>query len=154
MKDKNERLSKGEIWEKHLYYSLIPMVKMYLNRHVLERYIEFLEKFNDSPNTKEVLSKLAALHIQSLIINEQGNFSECIDNDEFETLKENCIQLNKQLRPEMVALTFTCPFSDQSFGALGKSTLQPYKEFMKGVTETPDCYGKPNEWKYLYRSKM
>lgn len=154
MKEKEERLSQGEIWEKHLYYSFIPMVKAYLQRYILLNYMEFLERFESSPRSKEILTKLALLHIQNEIIKDEGFFRDVISREQIEDLRENCIKLNKELRPEIVALTFTLPTHERSFGALGRSNMQPYKEFMKGVTETPGCFGKPKEWKYLYQSKL
>lgn len=154
MKPKNQRLSKEDIWEKHLFYSFIPMVKMYVQLHVLGKYMAFLDEFNDSPKSKEVLEKVALLHLHNTIITQEGFFRDVFDRDQIEELRESCLQLNKDLRPEIVALTFTLPFRDSGFGAIGKSSMQPYKEFMKGVKETPGCFGKPKEWKYLYQSKM
>lgn len=154
MKEKDERLSKGEIWEKHLFYTFIPMVKIYIQRYILTNYMEFIEKFRDSPRTKEVLVKLALLHLQNEIIKSQGTFRNIVDEDQIEILKESCIKLGKELRPEIVAITFAIPFKDKSFGAIGKSTLTPYEDFMKGVTETPNCHGKPKQWKYLYQGKL
>lgn len=154
MKDKEVRLSKGEIWEKHLYYTFIPMVKAYLQRYIMVTYINFLEKFNDSPNSKEVLEKVALLHFQTEIIKNEGMFRDSVEKEQIEELKEKVIQLSKDLRPEVIALTFTVPFKDSAFGAIGKSTMQPYAEFMKGVVETPNCFGKPKEWSYLYQSKI
>jgi len=154
MKEKEVRLSKGEIWEKHLYYSFIPMVKMYVQRYILSTFINFLEKFNDSPTSKEVLSKLAWLHFYTEIIKNEGIFRDSITKEQIDDLKEACISLNKELRPEIIALTFTVPFKDSAYGSIGKSTMQPYTEFMKGVVQTPNCFGKPKEYSYLYQSKL
>mmetsp|Transcript_4284 Transcript_4284/g.4943 ORF Transcript_4284/g.4943 Transcript_4284/m.4943 type:complete len:521 (+) Transcript_4284:498-2060(+) len=154
MKEKEMRLSKGEIWEKHLYYTFIPMVKAYLQRYILITYIKFLEKFNDSPKSKEVLGKLALLHFSTEIIKNEGMFRDTISKEQIEDLKERCIGLSQELRPEIVALTFTVPFKDNTYGSIGKSNMQPYAEFMKGVVNTPDCFGKPKKWSYLYQSKI
>lgn len=146
MKPKEERLKKMGIWEKHLFYTFIPMVKVYLQRFILFKYMEFLENFNDSPRTKEVLTSLALLHLQNDIIKQEGIFRDYVTREQIEDLRENCIQLSKDLRPEIVSLTFAIPFSDKAFGAIGKSSLNPYDEFMKGVTQTPNCFGKLKGW--------
>lgn len=154
MKDSAERLSKSEIWEKHLFYTFIPMVKAYLQRYLMATYIKFLEKFNDYQKTKEVLTKLSFLHFFNEIIKNEGMYRDIISKEQISGLRETCISLSKELRPEIVALTFALPYSDNNFGAIGKSNLQPYGEFMKAVVNTPECFGKPKEWKYLYPAKI
>ena len=154
MKNSKERLSQTEIWEKHLFYTFIPMVKVYFQRYLMLTYIKFLDKFNDSPTTKNILTKVSFLHFFNEIIKNEGIFRDVISEEQIEELRENCISLNKELRPEIVALTFAIPLIDEAFGAIGKSNLQPYGEFMKGVVNTPGCFGKPKEWKYLYPAKI
>lgn len=154
MKEKEERLSKNEIWEKHLYYTFIPMVKIYLLRYHLQIYLDFLKRFKDSPSSKEVLTKLALVSFWNEIIKMEGIFRDSLSRENIDEIKELCISLNKDLRSEVIALTFSVPFADQVFGAIGKSSLRPYTEFMKGVINTPGCFEKPEEWKYLYQSKI
>lgn len=154
MKEQEERLSKGEIWEKHLYYTFIPMVKAYTQRYIVQTYMEFLKKFDGHPQTKVVLTKVALCQIYSHILENEGQFRDLLTKEQIENVKEASIQVMKDLRPEMVGLTFAVPFRDSVYGAIGKSTMKPYEEFMKGVTNTPECFGKPKEWKYLYESKL
>jgi hypothetical protein len=154
MREKDERLSKGEIWEKHLYFSFIPMVKAYCQRYILSSYLVFLERFNDSPKSKEVLTKVGLLHIYNYIIKNEGQFRESISSEQIEELREGSIKLCKDLRPEIVALTMAIPLRDSAFGAIGKSHMQPYAEVMKGVTNTPGCFEKPKQWEYLYQAKL
>ena len=130
------------------------MVKVYLQRYLMATYMKFLNKFNDSSTTKEILTKVSFLHFFNEIIKNEGLYRDVISEEQIEDLKEICISLNKELRPEIVALTFAIPFIDNAFGAIGKSNLQTYGEFMKGVVNTPGCFGKPKEWKYLYPSKI
>lgn len=150
MKDEEERLSKNEIWEKHLNYTFIPMAKAYGEHYILLRFIEFLEKFNDSESCHKVLTKLALLNLHNKIIEEEGFYRDIISKDEIADLKESCIKLNKELRPEVVGLSMALPFNDQQFGSIAKSNLKTYENFMESVKNTPGCLGKPTEWKYLY----
>lgn len=154
MQEKDQRLSKGEIWEKHLYFNFIPMVKAYCQRYILSNYLSFLEKFNDSPKSKEVLTKLGLLHIYNYIIKNEGQFRDSISSEQIEELRELSIKLCKDLRPEIVALTIAFPFRDSAYGAIGKSHMQPYTEVMKGVVNTPGCFEKPKQWQYLYQGKL
>jgi len=154
MKEGDAKLSRKEIWEKHLFYTFIPMVKIYLSRYTMEAYLNFLKKFKDSPESKEVLTKLAVLNYLNEIIKFEGIFRESLTKENIDEIKEHCIALCKELRPEMIALTLTIPFGDKTFGAIGKSSMEPYSEFMKGVVNTPGCFDKPKEWKYLYQSKI
>ncbi|CAI2386913.1 unnamed protein product [Moneuplotes crassus] len=154
MKEAEERLSRTEIWEKHLFYTFIPMVKIYLSRYTMEAYLHFLKKFKNSPKSKEVMTKVGLLGYLSEIIKFEGIFRESISKEQIDEIKEHCITLCKQLRPEIIGLTLAVPLSDKVFGSIGKSSMKPYYEFMKSVKETPGCFDKPKEWKYLYKSKI
>jgi acyl-CoA oxidase len=154
MKEQDDRLSKGEIWEKHLYFNFIPMVKLYVQRYILIAYIDFLQKFNDSPQSKAVLTKVCLLHFYNFIIKNEGQFRDSVTSEQIEDLREASITLCRELRPEVVGLTMTIPLMDYMFGSIGKSSMQPYAEMMKGIVDTPGCFGKPKEWKYLYQSKL
>lgn len=72
MKPEGERLSQAEIWEKHLFYTLIPMAVSYGERQILSDYIDFIEQANESPSTKAVLEKLAFLDCYSKLIRDHG----------------------------------------------------------------------------------
>lgn len=151
MKEEGEALSKSDIWEKHLFYTFIPMAKAYCEHFTLTCYIKFLEKLDDSPKSRLVFEKLALLHLHNLIINE-GSYREIFSSEQIDELRESCIQLNKELRPEMVALTYTMSFTDYDVGAIGQSNLQSYTNFMNDVKNTPGCFDKPKEWKFLYEN--
>lgn len=149
-KEEGIRLNQLEIWEKHLAYSLIPMVKAYVDRYVLSCYIEFLHDFENDSKEKEVFTKLALISLKNQIIDDYADFGGLINEEQLDDLKESCLQLNKEMKNDIHALTYLMPLNHHCIGVIAKDQ-DMYTAFMDSVKKTPDCFGPPEEWKYLYQ---
>lgn len=149
-KDEKVRLSQAEIWEKHLNYSLIPMVKAYVDRHILTVYIDWLKTFDSSPKEKQLFTKLALIGLQNQLIDDAICYRNVLDEEHIETLRESCIQLNKELKNDITGLALAIPINHSALGVISKGDNM-YGDLMGCIKKTPGCHDRVEEWEYLYQ---
>ena len=149
-KQSDERLTQNEIWEKHLNYTLIPMSKAYAERFVLASYIEWLNTFDPYSNSKDIFTKLALIGLQNQLIEDSKIYNNVISDENIEYLKESCIKLNREMKNDILAITYALPLSEKAFGVIAKGDSM-YQKLMHSVKKTPGCLERVDEWKYLYQ---
>uniref|UniRef100_A0A7S3N5B5 Acyl-CoA oxidase C-terminal domain-containing protein n=1 Tax=Euplotes harpa TaxID=151035 RepID=A0A7S3N5B5_9SPIT len=126
------------------------MVKAFLDRYILACYIEFLSTFQADSHEKEMFTKLALISIHSQLIEDSRIFTSVLDEAKIEYLKESVISLNKELKNDIVVITYALPYSEKLYGVIAHPENM-YQRIMKSVRETPGCLERPDEWKYLYK---
>lgn len=152
-KQSDEKLSQGEIWEKHLNYTLIPMAMAFAERYVLSWYIEWLNTFDTYSNSKEIFTKVALIGLQNQIIGESKIYNNVISDEQIEYLKENCIKLNKEMKNDILAITYAIPMSEKLYGVIAKGESM-YQKLMNSVKKTPGWMERVEEWRYLYQNNQ
>ena len=137
-------------WDKSLSFYVYPMAHAYFHRFVAVTYLEFIEQFNEDKQTKQVFEKMGIIYAQTAIIDNAEFYRDYLSREQIVEIKENIMQQFKELRREIIAITYLLQFRDKMLGTIGASDLDSYSRFLNAVQTAEGCYGRPSEWRYLY----
>ena len=137
-------------WDKSLSFYVYPMAHAYFHRFVTATYLEFIEQFNEDKHTKQVFENMGIIYAQSAILENAEFYRDYLSKEHIIEIKEDIMNNFKDLRKEVVAMTYLLQFRDKMLGAIGANDMNSYTRFLNAVQSAEGWYGKPSEWKYLY----
>ena len=125
------------------------MCEAWFDFYTATAYIDHISKITDQ-GTKKVFEDIFRLYLLCKIDSEADYFRELLGDDEFESTRDQILQLLKSLRNEVILLTEAFPFPDSIMGVLGAKDLNVYPRFLKMLQSTPGVEERAKFWKKLH----
>lgn len=139
----------AENFNNYQQFDLREMSQAYFDTYILDTALNWISIIEDK-GVVAVYEKLLLLHVQNNIVKNEIFYSPILGDEKIDKAKRSIMDLLKDLRNEVLALTKVLPFPNNSYGMLGNEDLQLYERVLQHVKSTEKVSERPNWWKLSY----